>query len=160
MSLIAAAQITAVATAVLAAFAILTTVFAIRAFRKQAQEVAILEYQTKRDIEQRRRAQAAQVFTWVGERSVHDGEASRPAACVRNSSGQPVYDISVGWGRAGAETWPVLLPGDENAARGAGSDVARGIVPIRIEFRDASGVRWRATSEGELTELPPSPAPQ
>ena len=39
MSLIFATQLTAVATAVLAVFAIVTTVFAVRAFRKQSQEV-------------------------------------------------------------------------------------------------------------------------
>jgi hypothetical protein len=45
MSLIAAAQWTAVETIVLAVFAILTAVFAILAFRKQSVEVATLQQQ-------------------------------------------------------------------------------------------------------------------
>ncbi|SRR5258708_1368716 len=45
MSLIAATQITAVATAVLAVFAIVTAVFAILAFRKQSTEVTTLQRQ-------------------------------------------------------------------------------------------------------------------
>jgi hypothetical protein len=40
MSLIFATQLTAIATAVLAVFAILTTIYAVRAFRKQSQEVS------------------------------------------------------------------------------------------------------------------------
>ncbi len=47
MSLIAATQITAVATAVLAAFAIVTAVFAFLAFRKQSAEVTILQQQAR-----------------------------------------------------------------------------------------------------------------
>jgi hypothetical protein len=153
MSLIAATQITAVATSVLAFFAIVTAVFAILAFRKQSAEVGMLQEDWQREARERRRAQAAQVFTWIGERPVRDGEAPRPAACVRNTSRQPVYDISVGWGSSGVGTWRVLLPDEENAIPGAGSSVADGTVPILIEFRDAAGVRWRATSHGELTDL-------
>ena len=52
MSLIFATQLTAVATATLAVFAILTTIYAIRAFRKQSQEVSdqasMLEVQSSR----------------------------------------------------------------------------------------------------------------
>jgi arginine exporter protein ArgO len=60
MSLIAATQITAIATVVLALGAIITAWFAIKAFRKQTQEVALLQQQAERDIDQRRRAQASQ----------------------------------------------------------------------------------------------------
>ena len=42
MSLLVATQVTAVATATLAVFAIVTAIFAIKAFRKQAEEVGIL----------------------------------------------------------------------------------------------------------------------
>jgi hypothetical protein len=141
MSLIAATQITAVATAILAVFAIVTALFAIQAFRKQSDEVSMLQQDRQREAEERRMPQAAQVITWVGERRVHDGEAPQPAACVRNTSRQPVYDVSVGWGSSGAGAWRVLLPDEENAIPGAGSSVADGTVPIRIEFRDAAGAR-------------------
>jgi|HubBroStandDraft_6_1064221.scaffolds.fasta_scaffold268244_3 hypothetical protein len=45
MSMLAAAQITAVATAVLAAGAIITAIFAVRAFIKQADELTTLQSQ-------------------------------------------------------------------------------------------------------------------
>ena len=54
MSLIFPTQLTAVATTVLAAFAIVTAWYARRAFRKQSQEVAILVKQHQREIADRR----------------------------------------------------------------------------------------------------------
>jgi hypothetical protein len=153
--MLVATWLTAVATSVLAVFAFFTAVLAYAAFRKQSAEVGALIEDRNREAAQRHRAQAAQVFTWVGELPLSDGEAPRPAACVRNTSGQPIYDINVGWGSSfGAGTWRVLLPGNEDAIKGAGTSVADGTVPIWIEFRDAAGVRWRATSRGELTEVP------
>jgi hypothetical protein len=47
MSLIAASQLTAVATAVLAAFAIVTAWYARRAFREQSKEVLLIQKQLK-----------------------------------------------------------------------------------------------------------------
>jgi len=47
MSLIAATQITAVATGILAVFAIVTAVFAFLAFRKQSTKVAALQQQVR-----------------------------------------------------------------------------------------------------------------
>lgn len=58
MSLIFATQMTAVATAVLAAFAIVTAFYAVRAFRKQSQEVSdqaeMLRVQSEQLTEQRK----------------------------------------------------------------------------------------------------------
>jgi hypothetical protein len=79
-------------------------------------------------------AQATHVFAYVCERPVRDGEPPRPAACIRNASQQPVYDVSVFWGGSPAGSLPFLLPGDEGVIRGAGSSVADGTVPMRIEF--------------------------
>jgi hypothetical protein len=91
--MLAAAWVTAGATVGLLIGAIIAAAFAIKAFGKQAEEVSILREQAyaerrerEREAEERRRAQAAQVFTWVGERPVHEGEAPRPAACVKNTS--------------------------------------------------------------------------
>src|SRR5260221_13834131 len=92
MSLIAATQITAIATAVLAAFAIVTAWYARRAFREQSEEVRTLKKQLKdqqdltakqtpvlelqaeelreslderkREAANQRRAQASMVFVW------------------------------------------------------------------------------------------------
>jgi hypothetical protein len=93
MSLIFATQLTAVATALLAAFAIVTAFYARQAFRKQSQEVSAIEQQVKDQRElteqqgellkvqsgqlelqrqqlddqraERRRAQASRVFIWT-----------------------------------------------------------------------------------------------
>lgn len=69
MSLLAATQLTAVATAILAGGAIVTSIFAILAFGKQSKEVALLQQQAKRDIDERRRAQAAKVYLEVNTRA-------------------------------------------------------------------------------------------
>ena len=141
MSLLLSTQVTAVATAVLAAFAILTAVVAWMAFRKQAQEVtllqvqlreqeelaerqaAVLELQTKElagsveerriNREQRHRAQAARVFIW------HDRQfANIVIAYIKNASEQPIYDVEIAWyvGSTIYGTEPVeqpLMPGEQ-----------------------------------------------
>ncbi len=150
MSLLVATQVTAVATGVLAFFAIVTAVFAYLAFREQSVEVGLLQRQAARDSEQRRREQAAHVFAWVEQRP-YDGDM-RAAACVRNTSQQPVYDIRLGWGDGGQQTWPVMLPGEEHVFPGAGSMVADGTAPVWAEFRDTAGIRWRTTSTGKLDQ--------
>lgn len=142
--------LTAILTGVLAVGALVTAVFAFLAFRKQSQEVALLQEQDRRDIEQRRRAQAAQVFTWPGKAPLHGEDDMRDAVFIRNTSAQPVYDISIGWGGQADALLPVLMPGDEHAVRGAGTSAAKGTF---AEFRDTAGAWWRTTSEGELTDL-------
>ena len=62
MSLEAATWVSAIATAVLAAFAIVTAWYAREAFRAQSQEVGLLLEQAKRDTDERRRAHASRVF--------------------------------------------------------------------------------------------------
>jgi Na+/glutamate symporter len=69
MSLLVATWTGAVATVGLLIGAIVTSVFAIKAFRKQSEEVALLQAQVKdqqddraREAEERRRAQAAKIF--------------------------------------------------------------------------------------------------
>lgn len=124
MSLLVATQITAVATAILALFAIVTAVFAFLAFRKQSAEVAtlqqqfddqrkvnekqtgVLELQARdlnhslqdrhRDLAQRHWAQAVQVFILIID-AAKAGLLVDLIAEVRNSSQQPVYDLVVHW---------------------------------------------------------------
>jgi hypothetical protein len=154
MPLLAATQITAIATAALAFLAAITAVFAYLAFRKQSAEVRLLQQQAKRDAEQRRRDQAAHLFAWADQRPLNGPDDIRAAAYLRNTSRQPIYSISLGWGDSGQQSWPVLLPGGEHVIPGAGSAVANGTAAVWAEFRDASGIRWRTTSRGDLTELP------
>jgi hypothetical protein len=65
MSLIFATQLTAVATAALAVFALAAAILAALAFRKQAQEVGILQRQSTREAQEHRMAQAARVYTGI-----------------------------------------------------------------------------------------------
>jgi hypothetical protein len=155
MSLLAATQFTAIATAILAAGAMVTSVFAYLAFRKQSAEVGLLQRQAARDSEQRRRDQAAHVFAWAEQRPYDDDPGDmRAAACLRNTSRQPVYNIRLGRGTTGEQTKLVLLPGEDHVILGAGSRVADGTSLVWAEFRDAHDVRWRTDSVGELKELP------
>lgn len=116
----------------------------------------LLRVETSRDqhaAQERRRAQATEVFTWAGDDPGVRTEEPRLAGFVRNASSRPIYDISIGWGGAGADSTPALLPGKDYVARGAGLSAMQG---THAEFRDAAGLRWRTTSAGLLTELPPA----
>jgi hypothetical protein len=81
----------------------------------------------------------------------------RAAACIKNTSGQPVYDIELGLGpgagKGSERRWPVLMPGEAEQLPGLGTDFVAGRRPIWITFRDSAGVCWQATSDGRLTEL-------
>jgi hypothetical protein len=164
MSLLAATWTSAIATALLVIGAVITAFYARNAYREQSrqtlevrEQTRLLQEQADRDIGQRRRAQATQVFVWM-EMRPYDGnhEDMRWAACIKNASGQPVYDIELGIGLGiglGSDrSLPVLMPGKDYELAGFGTDFADGR-QIWITFRDSAGVRWRATSDGQLTEL-------
>jgi hypothetical protein len=128
--------------AVLAALAIVTAVLAGLAFSKQSAEVKLLQEQADCDIEQRRRAQAAKVFISVG------AELDKPDRIdIRNTSEWPIYNVGAGAGDAERVRLSFLMPGDVYpfVAEWQGD-------PLWLEFRDAAGLRWRTTSQGELTE--------
>lgn len=160
MSLLAATWTSAIATVLLVIGAVVTALYARNAYIDQSRQTRLLQDQADRDIGQRRRAQASQVFTWVENRPF-DGNAEdlRAAACIKNTSGQPVYDIVLGLGPGtgkGSARWPVLMPGAEKERPGLGTGFAVEQRPgwqIWIKFRDSAGVRWEATSDGHLTEL-------
>ncbi len=153
MSLEAATWIGAIATVGLSIGAGVAAIFAIMAFRKQSEEVRFLQSEAAREIRERRRAQATQVFAWADERPMANDADMRLAACLRNASQQPIYDIRLGWAETAQGSRGVLLPGEEHVMPGAGAVIADGKVPVWAEFRDCAAVRWRTTSRGELTEL-------
>lgn len=78
----------------------------------------------------------------------------RAAACVRNTSGQPVYDIAIGLGEEVDQRWPVLMPEDEFVRPGLGTAFAIGERPVWVAFRDSADVCWRAMAHGQPAELP------
>lgn len=158
MSLLAATWINTAATVLLFVGAVFTVFYARKAYREQSRQTRLLQEQSDRDIEQRRRAQASQVFAWVEQRPFDgDDDDLRAAACIKNTSHQPVYDIEL-WlegesGKRGERKWPVLMPDAFHQLPGLGTDFADGRRQIGIKFRDAVGARWQATSEGQLTEV-------
>jgi cbb3-type cytochrome oxidase subunit 3 len=203
--------ITAAGTALLAIFAILTTIYAVRAFRKQSQEVSdqasMLQVQSEQLSEQRkinaeqtkvlglqatelreslesreldraerRRAQASRVFIWTetgyDPPATHDqattGEPARFGliAHVRNTSEQPIYALEIDRGPEKPE-WmedellPILMPNkqeDRFQPWPEKIDITRGLdipklAPI-ARFRDAAGLHWHLTADGQLDEGP------
>jgi hypothetical protein len=153
--------ITALATAGLLIGAIVTAFFAFLAFRKQSAEVTLLKDQAGRDIEQRRRSQAAKVFVWVVEDLA---SGSGMFVRIRNASEQPVYDLEfsadgMGPVRSVPPGGAPCMPGESHSfATAALGDDAAAAPPVQLDFRDAAGLRWRTTSRGELTEvLAPAP---
>ena len=158
MSLLAATWTSAIATVLLVIGAIVAAFYARNAYREQSRQTRLLREQADRDIRQRRRAQASQVFTWVEKRPFDGNDKDlRSAACIKNTSEQPVYDIELGLGpgagKGSERRWPVLMPGADDQLPGLGTDFGDGHRQIWITFRDSAGVRWQATSDGQLTEV-------
>jgi hypothetical protein len=171
MSLEASTEVLAFATVALASFAVVTAIFAWLAFRKQSAEVTLLQDQAKRDIYERRRAQASHIFlTRKIESFLAAGpEGSDGAAIInksvkvicKNTSDQPVFDVTFTWywtdfrpeGRKGKSA-PVLMPGLD-----VRDDEPSFVVPptatptADVTFRDAAGVIWRRDLTGELVDL-------
>jgi hypothetical protein len=164
--------ITAIATAGLLIGAIITAIYAARAFGKQAEGFAILKEQSQREAEQRKIAQASQVFIWTGTTQTPYIEGAvrsiAPAVAIiahlKNTSPQPVYDVHIVW-RKLETAWdqpdfigPVLLPGQEEDRQrlidpnypGQENLAQFGAV---AHFRDATGWHWRANTDGPPTDI-------
>jgi hypothetical protein len=177
--------ITAIATVGLLVGAIITAIYAAWAFRKQAEEVAILVDQNRehqRDLEheaaERHRELASRVWVMMvppGDEYPAHRPVSQPAevgaggptfqALVRNTSEHqvPVFDAKLHW-YLGSEPYgspnpePLLdVPGYEKTARSRA--YPRGADPSDcgafITFRDAMGAGWLRTPAGALHEHPP-----
>lgn len=145
-------EVTAIATSVLAAFAIVTALFAFLAYRKQAQEVGILLKQNEREADERRKAQAARVFTGAPR---DQARLVRPYA--QNASHAPVYDVALFYTSSGSEILGpddlgAIMPGEavSGSRDFSGSDA---IDKIWLTFRDAAGVFWSRRPLGVLEEI-------
>ncbi len=126
------AEITAIATAMLALFAVITAVLAGLAFRKQAREVGAVERQLELQRQQfgdqlaeRHRAQASRIFMWNvldirsnSEGALPQGDVEGVITYLKNTSEQPIYRLIIDWGHEtspwkGAMLVDVLMPGDQ-----------------------------------------------
>jgi hypothetical protein len=175
MSMLVATQVTAVATTVLAFFAIVTAWLAYSAWHSQSGEIRRLQGEREEEAEEQRWAQARRVyididvFPGIRGGSPDDlviGRIARPpaiTATVRNVSDRPVYDVRIHWidlqrpTQAGAEDLlGTVAPGggkseiEQKVPDGTPPDK---LMPIAY-FRDASGKRWTITPNGYLDPVP------
>jgi hypothetical protein len=168
MSLLVATQVTAVATAVLAAFAIVTAILAGLAFSKQSAEVRdqgkLLKLESARfdrESDDRRREQAGKVSAWMmndkGAYPVLGNTSDEPVyRCIVSIYDQPTgnklaeyaqVDVlppnhreSLDWAEpCPAVNWPEVIP-----------------VDIAITFTDRNGLRWERGPDGQLRLGEPS----
>lgn len=112
----------------------------------------------QRDRNERRRAQAAQIYIVIRGVSKSGNEVGGVSQAT-NASTRPIYDIIAQWGSRFENLGepvpkPELVPGESAPFNQAWrmDDLPSG-VGVSIEFRDAAGVFWRSTDRGELTEL-------
>ena len=190
MSPSAPAWITAIATVVVAIGVMIVAGLAGKALSARSRRVAdqrelisqlaeVLTLQARDlrlSIDERRRAQACQVFialTRYAEPAAPALDSAGPppgqvTATVHNNSEQPVYDLYVIWqlgtvrmGRPDREAR--LLPGHEvcferapePSASGSPDDSAA--LSAFLTFRDAAGIRWTVREDGTLSDISPAP---
>jgi|SRR5215471_6746802 len=147
-----------------------------------SETLALLAKDLRQSVEERRRAQACQVFIELErhtpalaseKRDKQQTEAAEWRICanVRNSSQQPVYDLYVIWlhgtVRVGKPDRAArLLPGrDVFFERVPDPDAKdQAIDPDALSafltFRDAAGVRWTVREDGTLSDISPTPDPR
>lgn len=142
----------------------------------QARELSESLDERKREMQERRHAQATRVFIWE-ERLDRDprvtqaqaaagGSAPGPVivAHVRNASDWPIYDVRLNWHR-GSMPWgqpdlfPPLMPGEEESVTRAlpidlPANVDLAVLGAVAFFRDTDRVIWRARPDGVLDEIP------
>ena len=196
------AEVTAIATAVLAAFAIVTAYYARKAFLKQSQEVSdqasmlkvqsdqleqqrkinaeqtkVLELQArelqeslaerKREAEARRSAQASQVSLAVKmlgfgsfQEGMHGGPLLEATAVNASERQQPIYNTKLYWycgqegyGSPNPEPLGTVLNWERESRRREFSPEADpGACGAFLTFRDAAGVDWIRTADGDIMQ--------
>jgi hypothetical protein len=177
--MLASAWLTAVATGVLAVFAIITAWYARKAFREQSREVNFLQQQAdaqqaelQRQAEDRRRAQAIGVFvTTVLEAAIpeqagategrHGSDAKTVTAIVHNTSAQPIYGVKIHWMNLDSATQAgevdrlgTIRPGGSGQlSRPVPGDIPQERFAPIVFFRDAAAQRWTLTRMGYLAHV-------
>ena len=142
--------ISAVATIGLLVGAIITARYAIKAFREQAREVAILVAENNRQAAERRRAQAASVYIGLPVRGIR---VVQPSA--QNASGLPVFDAQFWYtgpdGLSGPHDLGMIMPGPVGI-NGQQMRYEEAVQRAILTFRDAEGISWIRMADGTLQE--------
>lgn len=143
----------------------------------QAKELDAARVERHREYARRRKAQASMVFLEVNHRDIfvvdvnlHDTRVGHVefVAELINGSAQPIYDVEVKW-HAGTAEWITdktsidrlhrLMPGNKiSSTRRTEPHQNLASFGAVVEFRDAAGLRWRQTIEGQLKDLDPDVA--
>jgi hypothetical protein len=185
MSLTAPTWIAAIATVVLAVGVLVAAVVARKALGAHARQLAAQDDLTRQladavelqsqnlrlALEERRRAQACQVFIELKRTSAPQG-VGRVAATVHNNSKQPIYDLYVIWllgtTRMGKpDPAARLLPGQQvcfernpEPAEGDAPDspaASAESLTAFLTFRDTAGIRWTVREDGTFSDISPAP---
>jgi hypothetical protein len=185
MSLTAPTWIAAIATVVLAVCVLVAAVVARKALGAHARQLAAQHDLTRQladavelqsqilrlALEERRRAQACQVFIELKRTSAPKG-VGRVAATVHNNSQQPIYDLYVIWllgtTRMGKpDPAARLLPGQQvcfernpEPAEGDAPDspaASAESLTAFLTFRDTAGIRWTVREDGTFSDISPAP---
>jgi hypothetical protein len=192
MPLTAPTWIAAIATAVLAVSVIAAIWLARDALRARSanqreligqltEAIDLLARNLRQSADERRRAQACQVFIELdrsiaaaakaGQELADVGNIDSPwrvCATVHNASQQPVYDIYVIWlggnirvGKPDRE--PRLMPGQHRSFErgpdldGSAQQIDPNALAAFLTFRDTAGVRWTVREDGTLSDISPTP---
>jgi C4-dicarboxylate-specific signal transduction histidine kinase len=159
------AEITAIATVALAVFAFAAAILATLAFRKQTQEISLLQQQMEEQASERRKDQASRVYLSLIE--TRPENAIRYEATVMNTSEGPIYDADLVWFPFGRhlkrhDEMGVLMPGDRkilqqvyNAADVEGVSRAASLA-VAVQFRDAANITWKRDLNGDLSGSDPT----
>jgi hypothetical protein len=145
--------------------------------RQLAEAMELQSQNLRLALDERRRAQACQVFIDLQRIGAAESPgqdlasgAARVATTVHNNSHQPIYDLYVIWqlgttrmGRP--DPAARLLPGQqvcfERAHEPSSGDGSPGSDPEALTafltFRDAAGVRWTVREDGTLSDISPAP---
>lgn len=142
--------ISAAATVGLLIGAIVTARYAIKAFRKQAEEVAALVAENNRQAAERRRAQASSVFIGLPIRGIR---LVQPSA--QNASSFPVHDAQFWYygpdGLSDPDDLGMIMPGPVGL-NGKQMRYEEAVERTILTFRDAEGIRWIRRADGTLQE--------
>jgi hypothetical protein len=126
----------------------------LRSSSSPAKSASSLE-QNQRDNDVRRRAQASRVFI-----AAPRDEGRQAIAHARNTSALPVYSVRIRYGTpSGGMTEPeylaTIMPGESAPAGRLFDEPDEALRLAVLTFRDAAGIEWIRTPDGELWE--PSP---
>lgn len=142
----------------------------IRVLGLQAAELHESLEERQREAAERRRAQASRVFIWIRASPEGSDPINTAVVGVKNTSQQPIYDLSLSWrigsGEQNEHPGPagltVLMPDEQHAfvagiTPGLPADsflLDTSLLGASVVFRDAAGVRWRLRSDGHPDEEP------